>query len=191
MLKTFAKFSLTTAAMALVACGPGPVGPDGGSGGGGGGGNGTNGTVNGKPAADYYAQFNYETLKTYSSGAAAFATQSNGDDLFLISVYLFQNGTYTVYYGEGQGTVTSTGHSANIRTASQRKVTGTWSIDGVKLKVGDLLSCDGITVDGKETMYCSLTRAVGTSAAVGKSATLRRGFSATSPDDSTWKDYTN
>ena len=145
-------------------------------------------TINGKPAAEFYGQFLYETTKRDLEGAAAMAAQANGDNAFLASLFLKQDGSFILFYVEGKGEVTSTGHAISYDKTKGRKVTGSWSLDGVSLVAGPL-TCNGLSLDGKDILDCEVTSAIVSSGAVGKSSMFKKGISEQSPSDSEFADY--
>src|SRR4051794_26976155 len=71
-------------ALCLMACGPAALPPGGGTGGGAA--MTDDAMVNGKPASAYYGQLAWETTKGYVAGAGALPTQSDGTNIFLVSV---------------------------------------------------------------------------------------------------------
>lgn len=145
-------------------------------------------TVNGVPADEFYAQFQMETIKTSMDGAAAIPTQSSGNNAFLTSLFLQKDGSFTLFYVEGKGEVTSSGHSLNYDSKQGRKVTGSWSVQGVALVAGPF-RCNGLSFNGQNQLRCELTSAVVSAGAVGKSASLTKGISQSSPSDSRFADY--
>ena len=145
-------------------------------------------TINGKPAAEYYAQFAFETTKTDLEGAAAIPTQANGNNAFLANLFLKKDGSFVLFYVEGQGEVTFSGHSINYDKKQGRKVTGSWTLDDASLVAGPL-RCNGLTIDGKDTLDCGVTSAIVSPGAVGKSGTFSKGFRDASPGDSDFADY--
>ncbi len=145
-------------------------------------------TVNGKPAEEFYAQFQLETIKTSMDGAAAIPAQSNGNNAFLTSLFLQKDGSFTLFYVEGKGEVTGGGHSLNYDSKQGRKVTGSWSVQGTALVVGPF-KCGGLSFNGEDQLRCEVKSAVVSSAAVGKSASLSKGISQSSPSDSRFADY--
>ncbi len=146
-------------------------------------------TINGKPVSAFYGQFELETTKTYFQGAAAFSDQPNGDNAFLASVFLVHDGSYVFFYQEGSGDVNGSGHSLNLRRDHAFKVTGNWRIEGVALVLGDVARCNGMSIDGKDALLCTLNRAIGYSAAVGKSFRGQRAFSSSQPSDTQWANF--
>jgi hypothetical protein len=145
-------------------------------------------TVNGVPADEFYAQFQLETIKTSMDGAAAIPAQSNGNNAFLTSLFLQKDGSFTLFYVEGKGEVTSSGHSLNYDSKQGRKVTGSWSVQGTSLVAGPF-KCSGLSFNGENQLRCELKSAVVSAGAVGKSASLTKGISQSSPSDSRFADY--
>lgn len=189
------------AASMLCACGPEETGTDpapfpgtttgdSGTGGTSGGGGSSTATINGKPAAEYFAQFHWDEKNSPVEGAVAFP-ETNGKDLFISSIFLMKNGEFVLFYVEGQGTVTLTGHSAGTDPQTAVRTQGTWQVVGAELKLGARMTCrGGPTVNSKETLSCALQSPLGTSAAVGHSGVFRIGFPS-SPTDSEWAGYRN
>ncbi len=153
-----------------------------------GGSSGSTATVNGVPADEFYAQFQLETIKTSMDGAAAIPTQSNGNNAFLTSLFLQKDGSFTLFYVEGKGEVTGSGHSLNYDSKQGRKLTGSWSVQGTALVAGPF-RCNGLSFNGENQLRCELKSAVVSAGAVGKSASLSKGISQSSPSDSRFADY--
>ncbi|WXH32404.1 hypothetical protein WA016_06388 [Myxococcus stipitatus] len=145
-------------------------------------------TVNGRPASEYYAQFAYEKYAGAPGGAVEFPAQQDGINLFAATVYLKQDKSFILYYAEGAGTVRSNGYTAEIPPSRMFKRTGAWSVSGGSLRLGDVMTCQGLKVDGSDALRCTLDRTIGYAAAVGKSATFTRSTN-TSPNDRQWADY--
>lgn len=145
-------------------------------------------TVNGVPADEFYAQFQLETIKTSMDGAAAIPAQSNGNNAFLTSLFLQKDGSFTLFYVEGKGEVTGSGHSLSYDKTQGRKVTGSWSVQGTALVAGPF-KCNGLSFNGENQLRCELKSAVVSAGAVGKSASLTKGISQSSPSDSRFADY--
>jgi hypothetical protein len=147
-------------------------------------------SVNGQPADAYYDQFAWETTGTFLVGAAGFPTQPDGRNLLLIHLYLMEDGTFVLFYEEGEGEVDLLGWSISTDVASRRREEGTWTTDGAELDVGGLLRCDGLTFDGEEQLSCRLEAEIVTADAVGVLPTLGIDrFGDSSPSDSDWRDY--
>ncbi|MCY1078801.1 hypothetical protein [Archangium lansingense] len=144
--------------------------------------------MNGKPVSEFYGQFTYEKFSGATGGVAAFPAQPDGINLFVATVFLMQDKSFTLYYAEGAGTVRANGYSAEIPLDRMFERTGKWSISGSSLKIGDLMTCHGMTVDGRDALRCAMDRAVGYAAAVGKTTTFTRATNS-SPNDSQWADY--
>jgi len=145
--------------------------------------------VNGKPASQYYAQFAHATTKAEVGGAAAFPAQSDGRNAFLAQFFLMPNGKLVLFYAEGEGSVTSTGHALNIIGATKKKREGTWKVDGAQLVLDAFMRCDGFTLNDKDALRCTLATSIVTAAAQGKSGTFQNGIGMSSPDDSEFADY--
>jgi hypothetical protein len=94
-----------------------------------------------------------------------------------------------MFYAEGNGKVSVTGHALNIFKDRQFKRTGKWSVAQMALDLGGLMRCNKITFNGNPALYCKLEKAVGHGAAVGRNVTLKKGFGSSSPDDSEWAEY--
>ncbi|WAM23482.1 MULTISPECIES: hypothetical protein [Myxococcus] len=145
-------------------------------------------TVNGRPASEYYAQFAYEKYAGAPGGAVAFPAQRDGINLFAATAYLKQDKSFILYYAEGAGTVRSNGYTAEIPLSRMFKRTGVWRVSGGSLKLGDLMTCQGLKVDGNDALLCTLDRTIGYADAVGKTATFTRSTNS-SPNDRQWADY--
>ena len=171
--------------LSLAACGPStsPLLPDGGTSPGG-----AEAEVNGKPASEYYAQLSHEETRTFVGGAGAFAPQPDGRNMFLLQVFLRKDKSFVAFYKEGTGEVTATGYSGSFEQRG-RRLAGTWSTSGARLVLGDLAQCDGVTLNNRPALHCTLSRSVVTAAANGRSAMLKPGISASTPDDSAWASY--
>jgi hypothetical protein len=144
--------------------------------------------VNGKPADQYYGQFVYETIETDMEGAGAMPAQANGDNAYLLNVFLKQDKSFVLFYVEGQGQVSVGQSSIEYDAKKGRKLTGSWSIDGVSLTVGPF-SCDGLQFNGRDVLSCEVKHGIVSDGAVGHAAMLDKGGSNTSPDDSQFADY--
>jgi hypothetical protein len=145
--------------------------------------------INGKPASQFYAQFAHATTKAEVSGAASFPTQPDGRNAFLAQFFLMPNGKLVLFYAEGEGSVSPTGHSLNILGSTRKRREGTWRVDGAQLALDSFMRCDGLAQDGKDVLRCTLGASIVTPAAQGKSGTFRNGFGMSSPDDSEFADY--
>jgi hypothetical protein len=151
-------------------------------------GNGGNTTINGKPADQFYGQFAYETIKTDMEGAGAMASQDNGDNAYLLNLFLKEDKSFVLFYVEGQGEVSATGNSIQYDPKKGRKVSGTWSIDGASLVVGPF-ACDGLNFNGRDVISCEVKQAIVSDGAVGHTAMLDKGEQNASPNDSQFADY--
>lgn len=151
----------------------------------------TTATVNGMPADEFYAQFHWEETTTYVDGAAAFEEQGDGTNAFLTHVFLYDDGTANVFYEEGEGEVTLTGHSLSTSTDTQTRIDTTWQVDGVTLRIGDVFACNGSTFNDEDQLACTLQRSIITAAAVDETARLTPGFGDASPDDTEFADYSS
>ncbi len=145
------------------------------------------GLVNGVPASEYFGQFVWEVSDGALSGAAGFPV-TESYDAYKIDAFLREDGTYQLFYGEGSGTVTSTGHSLNLDTTTFTRLEGEWSIDGTELVLAPYLRCQGLTLNGSEVLSCDLTQRVVTEAAVGYGGIAKLSVPS-SPFDSEWSDY--
>ena len=145
--------------------------------------------VNGKPASQFYAQFAHATTKTEVSGAASFAAQADGRNAFLVHFFLMPNNKLELFYAEGTGDVTPTGHSLSIFNNSKKKRQGTWKVEGAQLALDSFMRCDGFEFNGRDALRCTLSTSIITPAAQGRSGTFKNGISASSPDDSEFADY--
>jgi hypothetical protein len=146
--------------------------------------------INGMPASEYYAQFQWETTGTSVSGAAAMSTNASGNDLFVADFFPMKDGSLFIYYGEGQGEVNTTGFSINYDKATLTKLEGSWRIDGAELVLGDYFRCSALTLNGVETLRCSLDATIVSQEAVGSTGYFEVDrFGESSPHDSEWQDY--
>jgi hypothetical protein len=151
---------------------------------------GSNATVNGQPASEYYQQFTWEEIETYVVGAGSMSTQSDGRNLVLVHLYLMEDGSFTLFYEEGEGESDLTGWSISTYTETQRREEGSYALQDGQLRVGDLLSCTGMSFNGEEVLSCQLEQEIGSGDAVDSSFTLSPDvFGASHPDDSEWGDY--
>jgi len=145
--------------------------------------------INGKPASQFYGQFAHATSKAEVSGAAAFPAQPDGRNAYLAQFFLMPSGKLVLFYAEGEGEVTSTGHSLNIITSTKKRREGTWRIDGAQLALDAFMKCDGFELNGKDALRCTLASSIVTAAAQGRSGTFQKGIGESSPDDSEFADY--
>jgi hypothetical protein len=145
--------------------------------------------VNGEPASTFYGRFTHATSRKGVEGAAAFTAQADGRNAFLITFFLMPDNRFEVFYAEGPGEVSSTGHSINLIGDSRKRRSGTWRIDGSKLRLGDLVSCDGMALDDRPVLRCTLDGVILTTAAQGRSGTFAFGFGEATPDDTEFADY--
>ncbi|MDQ3364955.1 MAG: hypothetical protein M3680_05960 [Myxococcota bacterium] len=145
--------------------------------------------VNGKPASQFYGQFTHAMTNRGIDGAAAFATQPDGRNAFLVTFFLMPNNKLELFYAEGDGQVTSTGHSLAIYGTAKKRRMGTWRIEGTELELDSFMRCGGFTFNGKDALRCTLETAIMTPAAVGRTGTFDPGFGTSSPDDSEFADY--
>jgi hypothetical protein len=156
------------------------------------GGGGSEATVNGKPASEFYAQLTNEETGGYLTGAGSFSAVENGDNAFLVDLFLLKGGKYILYYTEGQGEVSGTGHSLATKKDRNRKVSGEWSVNSTTLLVGDVFACEGLSLNGHSAVRCQLKKTIGYEAAVGRGTTLEVATSSRgkiTPDDSQWAEY--
>jgi len=145
--------------------------------------------VNGKPASQFYAQFTHAVTKAEVSGAAAFPSQPDGRNAYLATFFLMPNNQLVLFYAEGEGDVTATGHSLAIFANAKKQRTGTWRIDGAQLVLDSFMRCDGLALNGKDVLRCTLSSAIITAVAQGRAGTFQNGFGESSPDDSEFADY--
>ena len=157
--------------------------------GGGGGGGGDEPFVNGLPASEYYAQFAWQTTQTGVEGAMAFPA-SGGRDASLVQFFLMPQGQLELFYAEGSGSVSPTGWSLNIDTSTQRRRAGQWRVDGARLVLDGFMACDGFELNDRPALRCTLTQAIGSAAAQGRTGTFKPRSSMSSPDDSEFAGYT-
>lgn len=145
--------------------------------------------INGKPASQFYAQFAHATTKNEVSGAASFPAQPDGRNAYLATFFLMPENKLVFLYAEGQGEVTSTGHSLSILNNSKKKRMGTWRVDGAQLVLDAYMRCDGFTLNDKDALRCTLSSSIITAAAQGRSGTFQNGIGPASPDDSEFAGY--
>jgi hypothetical protein len=145
--------------------------------------------VNGKPASAFYAQFTHAVTRAEVSGAAAFATQPDGRNAFITAFFLMPEGKLELFYAEGEGEVTPTGHSLAIFNDTKKHREGTWRVDGAQLVLDAFMRCDGFTFNDSDALRCTLTSTIVTPAAQGSAGTFRKAFGESSPDDSEFADY--
>jgi hypothetical protein len=145
--------------------------------------------VNGVPASQYYAQFAHQTTKTGVDGAAAFPQNAQGRNAFLATFFLMPGGNLQLFYAEGEGEVTSTGHSLNIDTTTQKKRSGTWRVDGAQLVLDSFMRCDGILFDDKPALRCTLKSSIVSPDAQERSGMFRKRLGESGPDDSEFAGY--
>lgn len=145
--------------------------------------------VNGKPASQFYGQFTHAVTKAEVSGAAAFPEQADGRNAYLATFFLMPNNELVLFYAEGEGSVSPTGHSLNIITSTKKRREGTWRIDGAALALDSFMRCEGFTFNDKDALRCTLTQSIVTSAASGRAGTFRTGIGLASPDDSEFAEY--
>jgi hypothetical protein len=137
-----------------------------------------------------FAPFTWEALETYTAGAGSMPTQPDGRNLFLVHLYLMEDGEFTLFYEEGEGESDDSGWSISTYTDTQRRLEGKARVSGGQLLVGDLLSCVSLSFNGEEALSCELEREIETGEAVGSSFTLAPDtFGPSHPDDSQWGGY--
>ncbi|MDX2086504.1 MAG: hypothetical protein SFX73_01585 [Kofleriaceae bacterium] len=144
--------------------------------------------INGMPASQFYGQFAHATTMTAVSGAAAFP-QTGDRNAFLTHFFLMPNGEHELFYAEGDGDVGLDGWSLSVDTTTMKRKSGTWKVEGSKLVLGTWMSCDGMELNGAPALRCTLTSAIVTAAAQGRSGIWEKAFGMKSPDDSEWTDY--
>lgn len=145
--------------------------------------------INGKPASQFYGQFAHATTMAEVSGAAAFPAQADGRNAYHVAFFLMPNGKLVLFYAEGEGEVTQTGHSLAIIGGSKKRREGTWRVDGAQLALDAFMRCDGFTLNGRDALRCTLSQAIVTPAAQGRTGTFQNGIGQASPDDSEFADY--
>jgi hypothetical protein len=144
----------------------------------------------GSSSSSEYDDFVYDDEnKRYVSGAGSFPEQADSANAFLITVFLKKDGTFVLFYAEGNGKVSITGHALNIFKDRQFKRTGEWTVTQMTLDMGGLMRCNKITFNGAPALYCNIEKAIGHSAAVDRNVTLKKGLGSSSPDDSEWAEY--
>ncbi len=144
--------------------------------------------INGEPASKFFGRFVWETSQTHNKGAGAFS-RTNSKDTYVLNFYLNMDHSYIAYYGEGEGSVSGTEYTISYDTTTMKKLTGMWSINGTKLTLGSLVSCDGITYNDKAMLRCKLVSSPGTAAATQGSALVGPHFRTSTPSDSQWAEY--
>ena len=169
--------------LAAAACGR----ADGGGGGPDGGGN--EPIVEGLPASQFYAKFTYQTTQTGIEGAAAFPTNADGNDAYVVAAFLMPGNQLELFYAEGQGDVSPTGFSINVQSTTKKRRSGSWSVQGADLVLDAFMRCNGMTLNDNPALRCTLERSIVTAAAQGHGGTFRKMLGAASPDDSTYADY--
>ncbi|MFY0566966.1 hypothetical protein ACN28E_24435 [Archangium lansingense] len=70
--------------------------------------------MNGKPVSEFYGQFTYEKFSGATGGVAAFPAQPDGINLFVATVFLMQDKSFTLYYAEGAGMDRAVGYAAAV-----------------------------------------------------------------------------
>ena len=146
--------------------------------------------INGEPASVYYGRFVFEQTSTHNEGAAAFP-RVDGKNIYLVQFYLRADHTYVMFYSDGEGEVRGDGtYSMAVAPADQRRLTGTWRVDGSKLVLGTLLSCDGLSSNGQPALQCRIVTPPGSSGAPQGIALVERYGNPTEPDDQVrWGDF--
>jgi len=166
-----------------------------GGGGGGGGddttpdGGGDEPLVNGVPASQYYGGFAFQMTNTGVEGAAAFPAAADGRNAFLVSFFMMPNNALELFYAEGEGEVSPTGFSINVFGNAKKRRSGTWHVEGAKLALDSFMSCDGLLFNDKPALRCTLSQAIITGDAQGRSGTFQKRLGESSPDDSEFADY--
>jgi hypothetical protein len=145
--------------------------------------------VNGKPASEFYNQFAHAVTMAEVGGAAAFPAQGDGRNAFLAQFFLMPNKKLVLFYAEGQGEVTQTGHALNLDPSTKKRREGTWRVDGAALVLDSFMRCDGFTLNGKDALRCTLSSTIVTAAAQGRTGTFQKGIGTSSPDDTEFADY--
>lgn len=143
--------------------------------------------INGRPASEFYGQFVWQTSGGNVGGAAAFP-ETDGRDAFVLDVFLMEDKSFLLFYGEGFGQVTSTGHSLNVYPDSYSRREGSWSLEDGELVLGSWARCGGLEFNGNDVLQCRLSQSIVTPEAVG-SAGILRFKNETSPFDSEWSEY--
>lgn len=131
--------------------------------------------------AGVFAANVYETSKVGIYGYASIVD----DYVMKLSLYIQKDGTYVVYYREGQGTISGGGSGFTGAFAEAgTKLTGKWTVSGSTLTVGDVLLCTKST-----TIECELKKDIEPQTMGIKVPMLSTISKA--PDDATeWKAYT-
>ncbi|MBA3397161.1 MAG: hypothetical protein H0T89_31320 [Deltaproteobacteria bacterium] len=144
--------------------------------------------INGKPASEFYGQFAHTVTGAGMGGAAAFPSQGDGRNAYHVTFFLMPNNKLELFYAEGEGEVTTTGHSLAIYNDSKKRRSGTWRVDGAELVLDTHMRCTSFTFNDRDVLRCTLTNPIITAAAQGRAGTFKPGFAA-SPDDSEFADY--
>ncbi|MGE0868061.1 MAG: hypothetical protein AB7P03_05860 [Kofleriaceae bacterium] len=105
--------------------------------------------INGVPASQFYGQFAWQTTMTGIEGAAAFPANAMGHDAFLATLFLMPDGAATVFYGEGEGDVSTAGHSLSLDATTFKRRSTSWKVEGSELVLGDLMHCTGMTLNDR------------------------------------------
>lgn len=145
--------------------------------------------VQGKPAAEFYADFVWHEGEGVVEGAGAFREGANGRNAYLVHVFLHPEGRFELYYAEGEGSVSATGHRIGVDPASKLAVEGQWGVEAERLVVGDVMDCQGLSVNDRPSLRCTLRRKLGSEEAVGASSVLRKSWGDDSPLDGEWAQY--
>jgi hypothetical protein len=145
--------------------------------------------VNGRPASEFYAQFAHALTMAEVSGAAAFPAQADGRNAFLVAFFLMPQQRLELFYAEGEGDVTPTGHSLAVFGNAKKRRSGTWRVDGASLVLDSYMRCDGFSFNGRDALRCTLSSPIITAAAQGRAGTFQNATGASTPDDSEWADY--
>ncbi|MGE0547643.1 MAG: hypothetical protein AB7O24_01080 [Kofleriaceae bacterium] len=145
--------------------------------------------VNGLPASQFYRQFAWQTTMTGVEGAASFPINGAGHNAFLATLFLMPGGDATVFYGEGEGDVSTTGHSLNLDASTFKRRSTTWKVQGSELVLGNLMHCTGMSLNDEPVLRCTLDAVIVSSQAQGRAGLFENRLGASSPDDSEWTDY--
>jgi hypothetical protein len=120
--------------------------------------------VNGKAAAAYYSQFVYseqlnekgeKRYRYLGSRDARLGKGRDGKPLRAgIELFLLRNGTFKLFYSEMAGE----GAAAKPVTGSERRLEGSWWVEGTRLIVGEAAVGDGIVFNDAESVALRFNR---------------------------------
>lgn len=145
--------------------------------------------INGEPASAFYDRFVFQRTATHNEGAAEFPLVA-GKNIYVVQFYLMANHDYLMFYSDGDGEVRGDGtFSIAVAPADMRRLSGTWRVDGSKLVLGALLSCDGLSLDGRPALRCRILTPPGSPGAPEGVASVWPYGLPTNPGDARWSDF--